>query len=86
MPPPGNSREVELPWLTKPLNIDWQDDKLIMWALVNPNTTLKRIRKFATVGTGWALPDDAEHIGTVHQGPMVWHVIEYIKEARNATT
>jgi len=34
-------------------------------------------RKFTVIGTGQPMPIGSTYVGTVHQPPFVWHVVEY---------
>lgn len=36
----------------------------------------ERVVWFRVYGTGHAIPADAKHVGTVLDGPFVWHVCE----------
>ena len=58
--------------------IKW--DKLMLWALVNPDNQLCT-RRFAVVGTGNPFPtEETQYIGTVQMLGMVRHVFELIGE------
>jgi hypothetical protein len=47
---------------------------LCVWALVDPGHE-KKAQRFFVVGTGHSVPADAYlWIGTVPQGPFMWHV------------
>lgn len=58
-----------------PVRFGLQNEIPTLWCLVN---TLKpqADRYFAIVGTGHPIPDDYEYIGSVDQGPFVWHAFE----------
>ena len=56
--------------------------KIDLWALVDPEVQTA-IRHFRIVGTGHPGPDldMVDYIGTVFDGPFVWHVFEAQEEA-----
>lgn len=71
--------EIRLPMDSKVISagLDPQGD-LCIWALVDPETATTP-RVFMVVGTGWSMEDEIdnwEFIGTVRQGPYMWHVFE----------
>lgn len=57
--------------------------KVAVWALVDPAAPRER-RTFQIFGTGEEIGDTTYlgYVGTVFQGPYVWHVMEKYKEAR----
>lgn len=66
-----------MPATAKVIHVGMQDGKITLWAIVNPNdVTLPRC--YRIVGTGNPFPDADKwaHIGTVFDGPFVWHVFE----------
>ncbi len=51
--------------------------KICLWAEVPILTSEQTTRRyFAIVGTGHDVPHRGTHVGTVHNGPYVWHVYE----------
>ena len=50
---------------------------ILLWAVI-PDTTAPKVDcRFVVVGTGEPLPPGGfDHIGTVFQGPLVWHLLE----------
>lgn len=57
------------------LHAEMQGGEICIWALVDPEA--RRVqRTFAIVGTGNPFHDSGawEHVGTVFDGPFVWHV------------
>ena len=54
--------------------------QICVWIEVDPSTTEIRQRRFRVYGTGWDVPDDAHHVGSilVSGGALVWHVYELI--------
>ena len=72
------SQEIALPEGAKILTFQMQDRSPFIWALVDPDASLES-RTFRVVGTGHELwPDEGsyDHVGTVQQGPFVWHLFE----------
>jgi len=54
-------------------------ENLCVWAVVDPNRELSK-RMFLVIGTAHPLPDEVKlsrFLGTVRQGPFMWHVYEY---------
>lgn len=73
---------VDLRWLEMPvgakiLHVAMQNGEVTIWAVVLPNAEREK-RAFRVVGTGNPFPDADKwaHIGTVFDGPFVWHVFE----------
>ena len=52
---------------------------ITLWALVDPGG-VGMIRSFRVYGTGWRIipGEELEHVGTVTDGPFVWHVFEVL--------
>ena len=61
----------------QPLKIDYQQGVPTIWWLVDPIEPLKD-RKIRMVGTGWRvdLLRKEAYIGTIYDGPLVWHYFE----------
>jgi hypothetical protein len=70
---------VQMPWGARVLHVGVQQDKVCLWAEVNPDNRLCP-RKFYSVGTGFGtVPrgDIAKFLGTVQcNGGFVWHIYE----------
>lgn len=49
--------------------------EVALWVHVDTDEP-ERAVMFRAYGTGHAIPDDAKHVGTVLDGPFVWHVCE----------
>jgi len=81
---PGESADIEIPIGAKIVHCALQNSGPVLWVLIGPIRNITKKRKFAVVGTGWDLPDDAEHIFTFMVGEFVWHVIE--KKTADAVT
>lgn len=69
---------VKMPIGSVPLDVqvDAKNGAITLWALVDPQAELQEVR-FDVVGTGHSLPDSCSpnfYLGTVQQGPFVWHV------------
>lgn len=64
--------------------VQMQQKRCTMWALVDPAAPRER-RKFYVVGTGHDIHDayNAEWLGTVQDGPFVWHVLEIMEKCPN---
>ena len=71
-----NKQEVQMPVGANVISVDNQHGQICMWALVNDEAE-KETRTFEVVGTGHYMRDiDRDFVGTVQQGPFVWHVFE----------
>ena len=58
------------------LTAQMQDGQPTVWFECDPDTPLID-KKVYIAGTGWGVPlqkDAGEYIGTVQDGPLVWHV------------
>lgn len=72
---PGESIDVEMSSPSRVLRVDMQRGELMLWALVG--TGPREMRRFAVYATGdRSIPLDANYVGTVMDGPYVWHVFE----------
>lgn len=58
------------------LHVNIQNDIICLWALVDPEKPLIK-RVIHIYNTGWDCESKSQHyLGTVFQGPLVWHVFE----------
>ncbi len=74
-----NGRNVSLPEGAEILDIQYQNEKLTMWALVNPDVTKTATHMIEIYGTGESLPHGKWiHLKTLQQGAFVWHVFELL--------
>lgn len=65
-----------MPKDAKILTVAAQDDRLFLWAEVDPDEKAE-IRYFEVYGTGHDLTENEKaYIGTVFMGEFVWHVYE----------
>lgn len=71
---------VELPFLSEILSVGTQrPGHICIWALVGIPANPSKPRRFRVAGTGHPLEGmftKANFIGTVFNGPFVWHVFE----------
>ena len=80
-------QKVSMPMGAMPLHVAIQNPNsgvertIQLWAAVDPARP-KEDRLFAVVGTGNPAPepDDAEYVGSVIDGPFVWHVFAESEE------
>jgi hypothetical protein len=75
-----NQTNLLLPVGAEVLCFDYQREEPYLWIrhVQNPTqpSVAKETRTFQIVGTGWEFPLPKQHIGTVQQGPYVWHCFE----------
>jgi len=72
----GEVFELEMPQGAQILDVQLQDGKPVMWALVDEKAPLDR-RLFMIYGTGWALPGAyGQYVATFQTPPFVWHLFE----------
>ena len=66
------------------LTVGIQRHKIMLWALVKAEPPYceeaKELRTFRCYGTGHPIQDQVpmEYIGTLYDGPFVWHVFEIL--------
>lgn len=82
LPTPGKSFSLGVPVSFKPLHVGLQDGYAMVWAEVDRHDLLVKDMNFFAVGTGWQVPDEAQHIGTIVDAAagFVWHY--YMKLAQ----
>ena len=66
---------LQLPLDADIIRIDWQNDKLCLWAVCDPDAQLVT-RKFRLYGTGQDIDKDCLYIDTYYHGPLVLHIFE----------
>ena len=72
----GTEQHIRMPKGAEVLTVQIQNDHVCMWAEVSPDEPLEE-RRFHVIGTGHRMPADAWHyLGTIQQGPFVWHIYE----------
>lgn len=71
-----DSQILHLPSSAKPLSVQLQGNQLCLWADVPAGQFVVEKEVVITiVGTGHPIPPGAvNYLGTVQQGPFVWHV------------
>lgn len=78
--PMGNQSSVRLPVGAGILSVGQQNDKLFLWALVDPKQAKTEERTFSIAGTGHEIEnmEECSFVGTVHlcQGALVLHIFE----------
>ncbi len=66
---------LKIPAGARPLSVAMHYEKLCVWMLVDPSEQVVINRVFSIVGTGHpAYCADETFVGTVLDGPLVWHV------------
>lgn len=71
-------QEVTMPERSEIVHVGQQSHMPVIWAVVDPDTTLTEIRRLAVVPTGEDIGRPAQYHGTVHlhDGRIVLHVFE----------
>jgi len=69
------SAAVSLPAGARIVHAGMQGTKLCIWSIVEPSQETV-LRQLVVVGTGREVRNDAIYIGTVMDGPYVWHVFD----------
>lgn len=70
-----DQQTIQMPEGSRPLTVQIQGGDICMWSAVDP-LAVKVPFTIIIVGTGNSGPDfsGSRYIGTVQQGPFVWHV------------
>lgn len=73
---------VEMPKGAKVISVQLQDETLTLWAAIPcPVSSVRQIRHFEIVGTGYAFEErNTSYLGTIQRNGYVWHVIERHQE------
>ena len=76
----GDTTILMLPKGAKILTVQKQDPYTCFWVLHTAEGTLIEHRNILRVGTGYTFDDTKqyEYIGTVKDGPLVWHYFEVV--------
>lgn len=71
-----DGERVKMPQDARILSIQYQGDQLCIWAVVSPDSRIVN-RILQRIGTGWDIPENlGNYIGTVQDGPFVWHYFD----------
>lgn len=57
-----------------PVQVGMQKGHVCVWAEVEDGYMLNTQYAFDVYGTGWDVPDTSTYVGSVFDGPYVWHV------------
>jgi hypothetical protein len=60
----------------KIIHVGMQGNVFVIWCIVQPDTAVMEDLYFTVVGTGFDVPPDGVHVGTVFHGPFVWHLFQ----------
>lgn len=70
----GDSQWVAMPHGAKPLHVGLDPNGILcLWALVEESKPMQD-RRVYVVGTGHPINFNAHYVGSVNDGPYVWHV------------
>lgn len=72
---PGDTIVISMPEGAEIVRLAMQDNRPTMWALVD-DRALRVDRCFTLIGTGSKVQPGARYLGTVDDGPYVWHGFE----------
>lgn len=71
-----DTQTIQIPNGSTLLWVAVQNDVICLWAMVDPEQAMTT-RTIVIIGTGNPICDMAlDYVGTVMQGPYVWHVFE----------
>jgi hypothetical protein len=73
---------VRMPRDATVVKVGIQDGIYCIWAVVDTVAPVEE-RRFVVVGTGRELDSNMIHVGTVFEGPFVWHIMELTNERAN---
>lgn len=78
---PAKTQSIWMPGHANILSVQLQDDKPVLWALVDP-TIPNEERRFRLVWTGEEISNLVYpvYIGTFQAGPTAWHLFEEFDE------
>lgn len=73
----ASPQPVNMPTGAQLLWFGFQQNEPVVWALVDPGL-IGETRWLQVVGTGQEISDEglSGHVGTVQEGPYVWHLFE----------
>ncbi len=67
---------VQMPKGARILHVAQQAGESCAWAIVDDTAPMVP-RRLVTYGTGWTMPaEPGKYLGTVHDGPYVWHIFD----------
>lgn len=67
---------IEMTKGAKILYVDIQNNKLALWAVVDPDKPIESIH-IQLIGTGHSIEmENKNYIGTIIDGSFVWHIFE----------
>ena len=68
---------ISLPDGAEPVNVDLDPRGVkCIWVLLNPELPKNNTRCFVIRGTGHMIESNLWYIGTIKEGPFVWHIFE----------
>ena len=76
MPNPQFELALDLPENSEILSFQMQNGLLTVWIMQWEEATKKEQRIFRVFGTGQSIPLAYAYVGTVQDGPFVWHLME----------
>lgn len=80
MPEPGETVIHNAP-LGNFLHLAIQSASIQLWAVHDEDTFPSSSHIFVTIGTSQPIPEEYYHVGTVLDGPFVWHVFYTVEPA-----
>lgn len=74
--PLGDKPKLHLPKGGRVLSIQNQNDKICIWAIIDPSQKIIHEYELLIVGTGHQLPDLTQYtyLSSIQQGSFVWHL------------
>jgi hypothetical protein len=68
-------RVISIPADARLVAVAMQGPRIFGWFVVDPSAPSEP-RAYRVLGTGHDVPEDGTHVGSVFDGPFVWHVFE----------
>jgi len=67
------------------VGLDPASDRPAVWIEHIEDGTANVAVALTAIGTGWVTPDHSSHVGSVIQGPFVWHIYARYSRAVGAS-
>lgn len=85
IPIDGGIHEFVVPLDAELAHVGQQEQGYVTMWLVIDSEQPKQVARFQVVGTGFPIPENWEHVGTVQEGAFVWHLFEEVQALESAS-